>query len=482
MKIPLEEIVSVAKFKSVTRQCGVRLVTGFLVAFMFVSTISCQLNLLGRTNPDNLRVRDKLYIWTHPVGSHDGYYLAPHTFVKSTMTPVEGARYLDVPNLYFIQYGDKPPLSEYRKTAISFRPMREVIWSLTGLSGKTSEQMRNHVLELAAEFENISGFILDDFFKWGEQRRHEKIPHWVAENEVAFPVTLTLIPPQPTACDKIELVQTQWPTEDYRTKDFVIEVTRDEIESQLATGSLANVAGAVAAIELPGHEIEKLRIRILSTHDTDKAKSCGLKEVRLFNKGRKLDTEGWNATASSTYPTSAHAPEFVFMTQWPPEPEHPAAAFSPSSPVAAVMTPCQLLALRAKTVIGGKRLPIICGIYENQISPRIMPHIQHVDKVALWTWVASDLAYLEENFEKLERLIAPKPIILGCYLFDYGGNHPMSVEQMQHQCELGIKWLFEGRIDGMIFLASNICDQGLQTVEWTKKWIAEVGDDPLPVR
>ena len=111
-----------------------------------------------------------------------------------------------------------------------------------------------------------------------------------------------------------------------------------------------------------------------------------------------------------------------------------------------------------------------------------MPHIQHVDKVALWTWVASDLAYLEENFEKLERLIAPKPIILGCYLFDYGGNHPMSVEQMQHQCELGIKWLFEGRIDGMIFLASNICDQGLQTVEWTKKWIAEVGDDPLSVR
>ena len=31
----------------------------------------------------------------------------------------------------------------------------------------------------------------------------------------------------------------------------------------------------------------------------------------------------------------------------------------------------------------------------------------------------------------------------------------------------------------MIFLASNICDQELDAVEWTRKWIESVGDDPL---
>ncbi len=31
----------------------------------------------------------------------------------------------------------------------------------------------------------------------------------------------------------------------------------------------------------------------------------------------------------------------------------------------------------------------------------------------------------------------------------------------------------------MIFLASNISDQELQAVEWTREWIAAVGDDPL---
>jgi len=39
--------------------------------------------------------------------------------------------------------------------------------------------------------------------------------------------------------------------------------------------------------------------------------------------------------------------------------------------------------------------------------------------------------------------------------------------------------LREGAIDGMIFLASCICDLELETVEWTRRWIQEVGDNPL---
>jgi hypothetical protein len=39
--------------------------------------------------------------------------------------------------------------------------------------------------------------------------------------------------------------------------------------------------------------------------------------------------------------------------------------------------------------------------------------------------------------------------------------------------------LREGKIEGMIFLASNICDLDLETVEWTRRWIADVGDQSL---
>jgi hypothetical protein len=50
----------------------------------------------------------------------------------------------------------------------------------------------------------------------------------------------------------------------------------------------------------------------------------------------------------------------------------------------------------------------------------------------------------------------------------------MPLELMQKQCEIGLRWLREGRIEGMIFLASCICDIELETVEWTRRWIAEV--------
>ena len=64
-------------------------------------------------------------------------------------------------------------------------------------------------------------------------------------------------------------------------------------------------------------------------------------------------------------------------------------------------------------------------------------------------------------------------------MYDYGSRKPMPVDLMQHQCELGLQWLRDGRIDGMIFLASCICDLELEAVEWTREWIQEVGDKPL---
>ena len=76
--------------------------------------------------------------------------------------------------------------------------------------------------------------------------------------------------------------------------------------------------------------------------------------------------------------------------------------------------------------------------------------------------------------------MASKPRkVLGCYMWDYGGLQPMPLELMEYQCNLGLKWLKEGRIDGMIFLASCICDLGIDAVEWTRKWIANVRDQAL---
>ena len=50
------------------------------------------------------------------------------------------------------------------------------------------------------------------------------------------------------------------------------------------------------------------------------------------------------------------------------------------------------------------------------------------------------------------------------------------MESTERQGEMGLRWLQEGRIEGIICLASCIHDLGLESGEWTRIWIAAVGD------
>lgn len=266
------------------------------------------------TNPDEpviRTLRDRLWVWTHPGGSYKLDFGLTHL---SRMTPVEGAVYLDVPNLLFIRYLGNPPMP-FDQYAISFRPMRRVVWSLVGASGRSDEAEREHVLDLARRYPNIVGFIMDDYFH------------------------------------------------------------RD------GTGSLS------------------------------------------------VD---------------------------------------------------QLKSLRSRLVIGEEKRDLLVVLYQHQLALPVQEHLEFCDKITFWTWEAQDLNKLESSFDRLEKLAPRHGKLLGCYLWDFGTRKPMPLDLMKEQCELGRRWLQQGRIEGMIFLASNVCDLELDSVEWTRRWIADVGEHPLP--
>ena len=83
------------------------------------------------------------------------------------------------------------------------------------------------------------------------------------------------------------------------------------------------------------------------------------------------------------------------------------------------------------------------------------------------------------NFARFQKLVAGKRRFLGRYLWDFGTNRPMPLALMKRQSQLGLKWLREGRVDGLIFRGTNLCDFDLETVEWTRKWITTVSAQPL---
>lgn len=147
-------------------------------------------------------------------------------------------------------------------------------------------------------------------------------------------------------------------------------------------------------------------------------------------------------------------------------------------PFEASLSPQELRALGQRAVRGTK-LPIMAVVYTGQISLRAKAHLAEVDQVCLWTWRPADLQDLEGNLTKLEKLVGDKPVFLGCYMYDFNDRRPLPVELMQRQTELGYQWLKAGRIEGMIFLATPNVDVDLEAVNWTRDWIARVGDERL---
>jgi len=114
-------------------------------------------------------------------------------------------------------------------------------------------------------------------------------------------------------------------------------------------------------------------------------------------------------------------------------------------------------------------------VYDYQLKNPVGEYLNACDVVTFWTWKGRELANLDGNFERLKKMTPGKRRLAGCYMWDYGDSKPLTVDAMKFQCEKYLKWMRAGDIEGVIFCSNCIADLGLDTVEWTRKWIKEVG-------
>jgi hypothetical protein len=240
------------------------------------------------------------------------------------MTPAEGALYLDVPNIIMVAYqtANEPckmlPAPPYDPYLISFRPLKQVVWSIVGAGGVASKADLEMIRQLALKYPNIVGVQMDDFFR-----------------------------------------------------------------------------------------------------DT-------------FDGGR-----------------------------------------------IGVLTPKELDYVQGQLKTEGQKLDLWVTLYRHDLQHDLADWLKRVDVVTFWTWESKDLDTLEDAFAKAERATPKARKVLGCYMWDYGEHKPIPIPLMQKQCQLGLEWLRKGRIEGMIFLASCICDLNLEAVDWARNWIREVGDEKI---
>lgn len=152
-------------------------------------------------------------------------------------------------------------------------------------------------------------------------------------------------------------------------------------------------------------------------------------------------------------------------------------------PQLASLTVDQLRGVQQELKESGKKLDLYVTLYTQILSRPIADYLNLIDVVTLWTGETAELANLDANLTKLEKLAPKCRKILGCYTAEYDKKRtpmwkPLSVPMMQHQCETGLRWLRDSRIEGII-IYGNFLDLDWPAMNWAREWIQRVGETNL---
>jgi hypothetical protein len=61
-------------------------------------------------------------------------------------------------------------------------------------------------------------------------------------------------------------------------------------------------------------------------------------------------------------------------------------------------------------------------------------------------------------------------------MWNYGEACPLTIEQMQEQCDAYLEYIQKGYLDGIIVCSNCIADLNIEAVEWMRNWINEHKD------
>ncbi len=137
----------------------------------------------------------------------------------------------------------------------------------------------------------------------------------------------------------------------------------------------------------------------------------------------------------------------------------------------------QLKEIRQRLDKCGRPMEIYATCYIKDVEKYSPALYDDIDVLTIWCM--DDIPHIIDNFEKYEKLLPNKRKMLGIYFYDYKHKAPVSDEIMKLQCETGLRWLHEGRIEGMVFLTNCVMGLGLSSEYWLRDWIDQVGDQEL---
>ena len=126
------------------------------------------------------------------------------------------------------------------------------------------------------------------------------------------------------------------------------------------------------------------------------------------------------------------------------------------------------------TAARNMRLGIVLYADSNGVKGEFKDVLDLCDEITFWFWNGKNVGTIEAQVTKLKGLVGTeKPILLGQYMYDFGGKKPLAGTDMETQLAATSRLLSQKAIDGVIFHCTPLVDMNLDAVNVSRRWIKE---------
>lgn len=133
----------------------------------------------------------------------------------------------------------------------------------------------------------------------------------------------------------------------------------------------------------------------------------------------------------------------------------------------------EIFALKERMVRRNLKLSVVLYSDRKEINPEAKAVLDVCDEVTMWVWSGENTGTIAEQVDSLRDLVGDeKPLLLGQYMWDFGGRRPMPGVVMERQLRQTQSLLDDGAVSGVIFHCTPLVDMDLDAVRISKAWIA----------
>ena len=140
-------------------------VTALSASALSTIPLGCSSNKVAYPAYEN-NLRDHLWMWGHDTGDYDGpgnHYNIP---LSPPISMADGIKSMGIPNVCVIRRSGIPKNEDY---LTQFKDVKRIMWALAMGSKEehiTYQTLKDYVLSLRDRMPNLTGFFLDDFFRF----------------------------------------------------------------------------------------------------------------------------------------------------------------------------------------------------------------------------------------------------------------------------------------------------------------------------